>query len=306
MNTIIKMKKHPIDDLFAKKLVEHRQEPSQKAFEKFQARLSEKQQKPKGGFFLINRNWAYYAAAAGVVIALSVGFLSQTNTPNNSSLASNHVLKLRREAGVDSRKNIDNQALASNENKNQTLEKSIKQNFKINKNASGVSPVYIPENNIAKVEIQANKVDNKIMDDSPEVLTNVAVNQIFTNPIIENTNITEEKNQGLFKTDIGESLVLVLEPKKREPEIIVAIDSDSEITLAEAKRLGSEKEENAKSFVAKLYGEYKHFKYGEKVDLKKLGVKDVLASVDNSVLKEDITDVRDFVQRKVGRLQKRD
>jgi hypothetical protein len=70
--------------------------------------------------------------------------------------------------------------------------------------------------------------------------------------------------------------------------------------------MGEEKEENAKSFLSKLYGEYKHFKYGEKVDLKKLGVKDVLARVDNNEIKEDITDVRDFVQRKVGRLQRKD
>ena len=50
------MKKHPIDELFAKKLAEHRQEPSQKAFEKFQARLEEKQTKRRGGIFIINRN----------------------------------------------------------------------------------------------------------------------------------------------------------------------------------------------------------------------------------------------------------
>ena len=66
------------------------------------------------------------------------------------------------------------------------------------------------------------------------------------------------------------------------------------------------KEEKEKSFIAKLYGEYKNFKYGEKVDLKKLGVKDVLARVDDSVIKEDITDVRDFVQRKVSRLQRKE
>ena len=41
MNFKIKMKKHLIDDLFAKTLAEHRQEPSQKAFEKFQSRLKE-------------------------------------------------------------------------------------------------------------------------------------------------------------------------------------------------------------------------------------------------------------------------
>ena len=93
MNTIIKMKKHPIDDLFARKLAEHRQEPSQKAFEKFQTRLAEKQQKPKGGFLAINRNWQYYAAAAGIIIVLSIGILSQLNDNNETVVASTEVLK---------------------------------------------------------------------------------------------------------------------------------------------------------------------------------------------------------------------
>jgi hypothetical protein len=70
--------------------------------------------------------------------------------------------------------------------------------------------------------------------------------------------------------------------------------------------MGEEKEEKEKSFIAKLFSEYKHFKFGEKVDLNKLGVKDVLARVDESAIKEEITDIRDFVQRKVSRLQRKE
>lgn len=300
MNTIIKMKKHPIDDLFAKKLAEYRQEPSQKAFEKFQARLAEKQQKPKGGFFLINRNWGYYAAAAGIIAVLSIGFLSQTNSSKNTTLASASVSKSIQKHTPKVIQSIDNESVAS-------LEKNTSQNFSM-KNVEVLDKKILPstEKTFAKVEAQPIRIENEIIDDSPIVQTEVALNPIFETSITEPQTTTEQTTDGIFKKDVGGSIVVILEPEKVENDIIPSISTDSQTTLADAKRMGEEKEENAKSFLSKLYGEYKHFKYGEKVDLKKLGVKDVLARVDNNEIKEDITDVRDFVQRKVGRLQRKD
>jgi hypothetical protein len=317
MNVIIKMKKHPIDDLFAKKLAEHRQEPSQKAFEKFQARLQEKQQKPKAGFFLGNRNWTYYAAAAGIAIALSVGFLTQNDTSINPTVASadapsqdapSHVVPTVKKNDVEIGQEVaDNQVIASVENNIQTIENITKQNLPTAKKQVQSVVTSTPENTIANLNPTIQPVPNKIVDDSPEEQISIATNtQIFTNPVVETTKPTEQAAKGIFKTDVGESIVVVLEPATPEAEMIPSINQDSNTSFAEAKRMGEEKEEKEKSFIAKLYGEYKNFKYGEKVDLKKLGVKDVLARVDDSVIKEDITDVRDFVQRKVGRFQKRD
>lgn len=302
MNTIIKMKKHPIDDLFAKKLAEYRQEPSQKAFEKFQACLSEKQQKPKGGFFIVNRNWGYYAAAAGIIAVLSIGFLSQTNSPNETTLATIEVKKSI----------VDNSTIVSKNNDSQGV-KSVEKTFTQHVSKKNTEQpirvldkiVELPnEQTFAKIEPLS--IEDTIIDDSPIEQTEVVLNPIFETSIFETQAKAEEKVDGVFKNDIGGSIVVVLEPEKIENEIIPSINADSQTTLADAKRLGEEKEENAKSFLSKLYGEYKHFKYGEKVDLKKLGVKDVLARVDDTVIKEDITDVRDFVQRKVSRIQRKD
>lgn len=312
MNIIIKMKKHPIDDLFAKKLAEHRQEPSQKAFEKFQARLQEKQQKPKAGFFLGNRNWTYYAAAAGIAIALSVGFLTQNDTSVNPTVASvdapSHDVPTVKKNAVSPVPEVpNNQVIASAENNAQTTIKDItKQNLPTAKKETLPVVISTPENAIATLN-PTTQTPNKIIDDSPEEQTNIATTTpILENPVVETTKPIEQASQGIFKTDVGESVVVVLEPAAPETEVISSISQDSNISLADAKRLGEEKEEKEKSFIAKLYGEYKHFKYGEKVDLKKLGVKDVLARVDDSVIKEDITDVRDFVQRKVSRLQRKE
>lgn len=303
MNIIIKMKKHPIDDLFAKKLAEHRQEPSQKAFEKFQARLQEKQQKPKVGFFLGNRNWTYYAAAAGIAIVLSVGFLSQNDASVNPTVASVDVPTTKKNAVGKALKETNNQAIASFENSTQPTVNTNKQNLPISENLVA-SP---PENTIASLSTPTESAPNKIVDDSPEEQISIATtSQIFENIVVETTKPAEQVSEGIFKTDIGESVLLILEPATPEAEVIPSINQDSDTSFAEAKRMGEEKEEKEKSFIAKLYGEYKNFKYGEKVDLKKLGVKDVLARVDDSVIKEDITDVRDYVQRKVSRLQRKE
>ncbi len=299
MNSIIKMKKHPVDELFAKKLAEYRQEPSQKAFEKFQARLQEKQQKPKGGFFWVNRNWTYYAAAAGVAIALSIGFLSQIGSPDVQTLAS-----VQSTTTVELPKTVEPQTMTP------TLSKA--DGAKVQTNNSHKTSRKLIERVLAeeKSGLVATTAANPKIDDSPEELMSLTTTQpIFdeTHTAIAAAQPTEDpKNQGVFKTDVGESVVVILEPTMAANEVIPAINEDSATSAEEVERLNQEKDEKEKSFIAKLYGEYKHFKYGEKVDLQKLGVKDVMARVDNSVIKEDITDVRDFFQRRVGRLQKRD
>jgi hypothetical protein len=304
MNIIIKMKKHPIDDIFAKKLAEHRQEPSQKAFEKFQARLGEKQQKRRGGFFLIRQNWSYYAAAAGIVAALTIGILSQKNTANSPTLANNDVPNKVEKNSLNVSKTIDNQMVIAQVETDNFSKNNVEALVKTPQKPRLVLPIINSEPSIAKTEFEP--ITNNIIDDSPIEQNSVAVNTIFTTPLTEVIQSNESKTEEVVKTNADESIVLVLEPEQIEKEIIPAISQDSETSLADAKRLGAEKEENEKSFIAKLYDEYKHFKYGEKVDLKKIGIKEALARVDEKLLKEERDDVIGFVQRKVGRLQKRD
>ncbi|WP_394991664.1 hypothetical protein [Emticicia sp.] len=300
------MKKHPIDDLFAKKLAEHRQEPSQKAFEKFQVRLAEKQDKRRGGFFLANLNWGYYAAAAGIVVALAIGILSQQNTSNETILASADMPKKVDNKPYNINKNTDSQLVASENNTKKLIETNVEQSEKKASKHTLKSPIISLETNVAKLENQPKVLENLIDDDSPEEPNAVAINTIFEKTIIEKIEPKGIQTTDVSKNITDESIVLILEPEQIEREMIPAINQDSETSLAEVKRLGAEKEENAKSFIAKLYGEYKHFKYGEKVDFKKIGVKDALVRVDESLFKEEREDVRDFVQRRVGRLQKRD
>lgn len=297
------MKKHPIDDLFAKKLVEFRQEPSQKAFEKFQARLAEKQEKPKGGIFSIHRNWSYYAAAAGIVAVLSIGFLSQKNTSNEATLAS--VVAPKKAQNTIQNK-TQSTPIQGSDSQLVIAKKSLENNIEKAGNSTLKEVKTMPETSIANNEILPIIIEKIIIDDSPEEQNSVATTQIFVTPSVETLQQTETKIADVSKNTPDESIVLILEPETLEEEVIPSLNQDSAMSLKEVQRLGEEKAENDKSFIAKLYGEYKHFKYGEKIDFEKIGLKNALARVDENLFKEDRDDVIGFVQRKIGRLQKKD
>lgn len=298
------MKKHPIDELFAKKLAEHRQEPSQKAFEKFQARLQEKQTKRRGGVFAMNRNWGYYAAAAGVVAALTIGVLSQRNADDVQIVADNGKPKM--DSPV-----VKPASPITQEGSTQIAKTKIEE--KKGLNTVGQELSVKPTNDIAlakRINVPAKapvvkKIVSPIEEESNDA---IAVNKP---DVIQSTPLEVETLAGRNTTDVatyadnnspiankynpGETVVVVITPAE-EAASQAPVETE---TMAE-------KVEKEKSFLAKLYGEYKHFKYGEKVDLKGIGVKDAMAKVDEGLFKEEREDVRDFVQRRIGRIQRRE
>ncbi len=293
------MKKHPIDELFAKKLAEHRQEPSQKAFEKFQARLQEKQTRRRGGVFAFTRNWGYYAAAAGVVAALTIGILSQRNTEDAQvAVNAGKPDKVGTVAGQPASPSIQGSTDIVARNKIEA-EKALN-TYKETRPVQDVAAV-------KETQVRATNapVGNVIPAPVPEE-SNVAV---ATNYQTEDVQTLTGKNATAIETFNGnntdiaskysigrESVVLIIAPVE---ESGVQATAETEASIAE-------KAEKEKSFLAKLYGEYKHFKYGEKVDLKGLGVKDAVARVDENLFKEEREDVRDFVQRRIGRMQRKE
>lgn len=300
--SIIKMKKHPIDELFAKKLAEHRQEPSQKAFEKFQARLQEKETKRRGGVFAISRNWSYYAAAAGVVAVLTIGILSQRNTDNTQFVAVNGKHKVETQNQTDSAISKEKPALLAGTDKekgNSGIEtrqpKSVNNIIAATKRADAGST-------------NASVVKEKITPLAQVPLDAIALNQpeeVNTLPIETLTG----KNANTIETFSSENTTLAAKHNIGEVVLVITpleVDKSSSQSIAKTESSIAENDEKEKSFLAKLYGEYKHFKYGEKVDLKRLGVKDVVARVDEGLLKEERDDVRDFVQRRISRMQKRE
>lgn len=284
------MKKNPIDELFAKKLAEHRQEPSQRALEKFQERLAQREQKRRGGLFVWNRQWNYYAAAASVIAVLSIGVLSiRDNAPQ---LAQTETPKVE----VFKQNNSQKSGIASTQpEKSIVVQKNIPQKEKI-QNFTVSSKI--------SIEIHLNKTETTIAQAQPE---EKQPEVIVTEPTQTNTPIasvselvvqTETPQITLQVESIGnkplsteESIVLVYNEILETPK--------PENTIAEEK-------EDEKSFISKLFKEYQHLKYGEKVDLKTLGInkREVLALVDERLFKEEREDLKDFVQSRVGRFRK--
>ncbi|MBA4851009.1 hypothetical protein [Emticicia sp. BO119] len=297
------MKKHPIDELFARKLAEHRQEPSQKAFEKFQARLQEKQARRRGGVLAMNRNWGYYAAAAGIIAALTIGVLSQRNT-NDIVVADTEKPKtgvpVQKPASPITQDNSSQIAQTNIEDKKEL--NTVRQALSV-KSANDI--VAAKRFNVPAKAPAVKEIASPIDEGSIEAIALNKPEEVQTNPlqaeILTSRNTTDvatyaDNNSSITnKYNPGETVVVVITPIE-ETAVQAPVETE---TMAE-------KAEKEKSFLAKLYGEYKHFKYGEKVDLKGIGVKDAMAKVDDNLFKEEREDVRDFVQRRIGRMQKRE
>lgn len=302
--SIIKMKKHPIDELFAKKLAEHRQKPSQKAFEKFQVRLHEKQTKRRGGVFAINRNWGYYAAAAGVVAALTIGVLSQRNTDDAQVAVNDRTHQgseiVAQPTSPTNQGNSTSRTKIENEEEGNTVKqvlptKSIN-DIAITKRIN--APVKAPIINETVSPIEKVSTDAIALSQSEEVQTTPLQAETLTGRNTTTVGTFSDRNSSMA-SKIGETVVVVITPLAPGEENLTQ-------PIVETMGTMEEKAEKEKSFLAKLYGEYKHFKYGEKVDLKRIGVKDAMAKVDEGLFKEEREDVRDFMQRKIGRMQKRE
>jgi hypothetical protein len=300
--SIIKMKKHPIDELFAKKLAEHRQEPSQKAFEKFQARLQEKQTKRRGGVFAMNRNWGYYAAAAGIVAALTIGVLSQRNADE---------IVVADKGNPKTGLPVNQPASPITQDGSNQIAK-IKTEEKKELNTAVQLPSTTPANDIAvakRSNIPAKaSVVKEIVSPTEESTSAIALNQPEE---VQNKPLQVETLSGRNTTDVAtyddnnSSIADKYNPGETVVVVITPIEETAVQNPVETETM-AEKAEKEKSFLAKLYGEYKHFKYGEKVDLKGIGVKDAMAKVDEGLFKEEREDVRDFMQRRIGRIQRRE
>jgi hypothetical protein len=314
--TILKMEKHPIDELFAKKMAEYRQEPSQRAFEKFQARVAEREQEKRGGGFLSishNRRW-YYGAAAGLAIALSVVFLSQKEGKKDD--------------------------FAQNQGKTNPVEiiqpKNTTEPIVKEQLANNSIPKTIEKQPI-KVSIQKENIDKPIIENTISIAQNEpkeSKENTIQNPIIDHTEVTESiattvvipeqntDNQTVIPNEtpvlkgiqpqntvenVEEPVVLAnnFQPIE-EAELMPMIDEDSVTEFDKLRQAAMEREENSKSFLARLSDEYKHLKYGEKVDLNNLKVKpkDVLARADEQILREERNDIKETFYRKFSKILK--
>lgn len=259
----IKMKKHPIDELFVKELGNYSLEPSQQARELFLKRLEEKN-KPKGAIWMgaVSRN--YWLAAASIVLLLGIGVWKMgddkpTTTPHQLA-TTNTIAKKTVEATTQATPATNTVSdVATNLFVNKTENKR--------KNST---PGLEQEQREATSQNVAINPPNRIIDELIQDELTVAVQKAQTRKTErERENRREEhQNDKIFSESIAETVIVITEVLPVSDKILIPeLDSDSPITIAKAEKAGRMKMELENSFLAKVYTEIKHLKHGEKVDL---------------------------------------
>ena len=271
--SIIKMKKHPIDDLFAQKLQDFEANPSQRAFDRFQERLAQKE-KPKAGYWFWQHP-ANYGIAAGILLVVGLGWWVSTNKETET------------EGLAIASKEIPNVKI---EDESRVLASAV---------SIGSPQAFLPKTTVKFVT----NTPTKIVYNVSEGVDNEPVNMILDEPLkdeltlaLENetnsvqSNLTEPStNQdSIFKADIGETITILAQNLEEETILLPSLDADSPTTLANAEQVIEAKQQEQRTFIGKVFTELKHLKYGEKIDFSTLGIKKTVAFDDEMSSKEVI------------------
>lgn len=259
----IKMKKHPLDELFVKELGNYSLEPSQQARELFLKRLEEKN-KPKGAIWLgaVSRN--YWLAAASIVLLMGIGVWNivgdeQTTTPQ---LASTRQIEKKAEERVTTE-------MIPEANKESRIASNLFVNKTENKRKNGAVAVSQEQKEVTIQNVAINTTP-KIVDELIQDELTVAVQKAQSRKIEKEREGRREEHQNdkIFSESIGETVIVITEVMPKSDKILIPeLDSDSPVTIAKAEKEGRMKMEFENSFLAKVYTEIKHLKHGEKVDL---------------------------------------
>jgi hypothetical protein len=273
--TIIKMKKHPIDELFASNLREHSAVPSSRAAEIFQQRLTEKK-KPKGIFFKpLARNY-YWAAAASVLFVLTMGWYAVQNEQTTQAVAQqSNKTEVVNELVVKPESNPVEKTAATviDVQKDERALSTTTQIAKVNK----VKSTFVP------VTKELSETTQKV---EPKKKVPVFVPMILDEPIMDKLTVAvlnaerekkkeatkqrklQNENEGLFKKSIAETVIVISEIQPKEEQLYIPeISGDSRVTIAQATKMGQERQQADRSFIAKVFTEIKHLKHGEKLDV---------------------------------------
>ncbi len=107
------IEKHPIDDLFARKLGKNRIEPSEEAWAKLQSRLQPQKSETRVVLLPV---WRVWAVAAGVSVVLMAGWLvfSPQNTVSNNQKIAASVNKKQQQTQAAAQQGVAQQTLAQN------------------------------------------------------------------------------------------------------------------------------------------------------------------------------------------------
>ena len=277
------MKKHPIDELFSSNLRNHSTAPSQRAAELFQQRLAQKK-RPKGLIFAMPSKKYYWAAAASVLLVLSLGwFILQQDGQPISGLAQNTQEVAGQKAGtkeLTKSNQRDNSAIATapTEAGNTTPQLQLG-NVTKNISKKAIAPVkneqVTPQAETTEKEtkpaFEPMILDEPIMDKLTVAVLNAE--QEKKKELTKNRKGQNSDNT-LFKNSVAETVIVISEIQPKEEQLFIPeISGDSRVTIAQATEMGRERQKADRSFIAKVFTEIKHLKHGERLDVAGLSEK---------------------------------
>jgi stalled ribosome alternative rescue factor ArfA len=275
------MKKHPIDELFASNLRDHSAVPSSRAAELFQQRLTEKK-KPKGIFFKPPAKNYYWAAAASVLFVLTIGWYVVQNEQTTQTVAEQlNKTEVVNDPAMKPKVNPVEKitAPAIDVQENEKALSNTTQIAKVSKVKKTSTSVIKARNEITQeVELKKNTpvfapmvLDEPIMDKLTVAVLNAE--QEKKRKATKQRKLQNENNI-LFKKSIAETVIVISEVQPKEEQLYIPeISGDSRVTIAQATKMGQERQEADRSFIAKVFTEIKHLKHGEKLDVAGLNKK---------------------------------
>jgi hypothetical protein len=266
------MKKNPIDELFASKLKEHRLEPSERALERFNQRLDQKNSQRRIS------PW-YFGAAAGLVLASFGLYLMNQDEPKNTLAEKTPVIQNNAIAQVQALSD-SNVALKTNRISKTTVK--IESLIEVPVENVVIEKSSIIENEIKNIAQSIEPVKEQILiEDSREIFAN--------------GNLKPSTLPQLIAPNKEEDVVLTYEVEKMPQERLRRFD-DEPIGLAQAIQFEeyyflhkNESELNEEpSILTKIGNQFKHLKKGEKINFRELGLRprDIIAKADKFLQEE--------------------
>ncbi len=270
------MKKHPIDELFASNLREHSAVPSQRAAELFQKRLVE-QKRSKGVVFTIPARKYYWAAAACVLLAVTVGGWLTLQQNDVQTIGRVTVPISKPAESILSNKSVDNsQFNNSNPPPNLSTEailstatlqvaKNTEDGYAISRRLKKESVKMRLIKDEEKSALQPMILDEPIMDKLTVAVLDAEREK--KKEAVKSRRMQNNENT-VFKNSVAETVIVISEIQPDEEQVLIPeISGDSPVSIARATQIGRERQQADRSLLAKIFTEIKNLKHGEKLDV---------------------------------------
>ncbi|GAB2783202.1 hypothetical protein GCM10027275_28880 [Rhabdobacter roseus] len=253
------MKKHPVDDLFARKLGEWEPKPSSAAWERIQATQKKKERRLGG--------WHWYAAA-GVLVAMLAGYAVWQNQQGTQGPAMAQVEK--RKPATHQVPEVPSTKIPTEEVPQESVNKELRR-----------FPTTLPDSHdqLANVETKQKTAEREpakqVLDPTVEIAYS-ELDKKATTPLEENTSTPPNTHPA----ERPES-TLALAPTPEKPE--------NRTVIARVEVPESEDEAQKSSRFLKVLRQLKNIKEGEEVDWKEMGInpKKMVARADARLKSEE-------------------